>query len=153
MGWIGSRLRLDETESRRIARQFALLVGLVAASTYLPAFLTGGPTDATPLITAGLCAVVFMWLIRRQALERARVQERLRSVSLELARQHEFLGELSPIERLQDCLDFIVQTTTDRLGCRRVSVMLPDESGVILHIAAACPRRSSRPPGCPSGRG
>lgn len=138
MGWTRPRLRLEKKDSRRLAWQLALLVGLVVASTYLPAYLTGGPTDATALVTAGLCLVVFLWVIRRHGIERAAVQERLRVVSNELARQNEFLSELSPLEGLQDCLDFIVQTTANRLRCRRVSVMMPDENGVALRIAAAC---------------
>ncbi|MCY2928646.1 MAG: HD domain-containing protein [Planctomycetota bacterium] len=137
MGWTRARLRLDKKESRRIAFQLMLLVGLVAASTYAPAILTGGPTDATPLVAAGLCAVVFMWVIRRHVLEKAAVRQRLQSVSDELARQHEFLGELSPLDRLQDCLEFVVQATAQRLRCRRVSVMLPDADNNTLRIVAA----------------
>lgn len=68
-----------------------------------------------------------------QQLER-RVEER----TARLRGLYQFVAGLNALERLRDVAELVVSTAAETLQSRRVSLMLPDETGEHLIIAAAC---------------
>lgn len=101
------------------------------------AWYFGGPVLNTIFVITALVAVIMLSLINSQTDERARSRRRLRELRREQAEQHEFLKKLSPMQTLDECMDFIVNSSVERLRCKRVSIMLADEAGEYLYIAAS----------------
>jgi hypothetical protein len=107
------------------------LTGLVAYQVHTPA-------SQAVFIMTGLLTGAMLLLINTHSNQRNRDRLELARLHDDLEQQHEFLKELGPIGNMQDCLEYIVNSAAGRLACRRVSVMLPDETFQWLHIAAAC---------------
>jgi len=101
------------------------------------AWYFGGPVLNTIFVITALVAVIMLLLINSQTDERARSRRRLRELRREQAEQHEFLKKLSPLQTLDECMDYIVNSSIERLRCKRVSIMLADEAGEYLYIAAS----------------
>ncbi len=117
-------------------RASVLLLAAVIAEG-VAAWHFGGPVLNTIFIITSLAAVLIFSLINSQTDERARSRRRLRELRREQAEQHEFLKKLSPLGALDDCLEYIVKAAAERLQCERVSIMLADEVGEYLYIAAS----------------
>ena len=115
----------------------SILLVLAVAIEGGAAWWFGGAVLTTIFIVTGLVAVVVLLVINSQTDERTRSRRRLRELRHEQAEQHEFLKKLSPLESLDECLNYIVDSSIERLHCRRVSIMLADEAGEYLYIAAA----------------
>ncbi len=113
-----------------------LLTGATAAAG-VAAYMMGGPASRTALIMTGLISVILLLMINSHSNRQARTRAQLIQYQQELARQHEFLRKLSPLEGLSECLDYVVESTAEQLRCRRVSIMLADEKGEHLVIAAS----------------
>ena len=101
------------------------------------AWYFGGPVLKTIFVITALVAVIMLSLINSQTDERARSRRRLRELRREQAEQHEFLKKLSPMQTLDECMDFIVNSSIERLRCKRVSIMLADDACEYLYIAAS----------------
>ena len=117
--------------------QLGFLLMLLTPAAAVIADLIGRPVGQTVFVTTALTTVLVLLLVNARVSERARTKLRLIHLHQELAEQHEFLRELSPLDSLDGCLSQIVGSASSRLRCRRVSIMLLDEAGEYLHIAAA----------------
>ena len=115
----------------------SILLVLAVATEGAAAWYFGGAVLSTIFIMTGLVAVIMLSLINSQTDERERSRHRLRQLRREQAEQHEFLKKLSPLDSLDECLEYIVDSAIERLRCGRVSVMLADEAGEYLYIAAS----------------
>ncbi len=62
-----------------------------------------------------------------------RVQERTASIT----RLHQFVSDMSRLDRLDQVGELVVKTAAEMLDSRRVSLMIPDSSGEYLTILAA----------------
>ncbi len=118
-----------------IRASFLLVFGVVL--TGLTAYFLGGPVGKTIFLMTSLIVAIILLVINSYSNEQARSRQRLAQLRQELAEQHEFLKDLSPLDTLDKCLDHIVTNAALRLRCRRVSVMMPDKTGTHLYIAAA----------------
>ena len=65
------------------------------------------------------------------------LEDRVRERTEAIQRLHAFLSELSGIDTVEAMARLIVQTVSEMLQSRRVSLMLPDPNGEYLTIAAA----------------
>ncbi len=101
------------------------------------AWYFGGPVLKTIFVVTALVAVIMLSLINSKTDERARSRRRLRELRREQAEQREFLKKLSPLQDLDECMEFIINSSIERLRCKRISIMLADESGKYLYIAAS----------------
>ncbi len=115
----------------------SILLVLAVAIEGGAAWYFGGAVLNTVFIMTGLVAVIMLSLINSHTDERARSRRRLMQLHKEQAEQHEFLRKLSPLDTLEECLTYIVDSTIERLRCGRVSVMLCDEAGQYLYIASS----------------
>jgi len=115
----------------------SILLVLAVAVEGAAAWWFGGAVLTTIFIMTGLVAVIILLLINSRTDEQTRSRRRLLELRREQAEQHEFLKKLSPLEGLDECLEYIVDNSIERLHCHRVSVMLADEAGEHLYIAAA----------------
>ena len=114
-----------------------VLIALAAAFAAV-AYVIGGPAGQTLFVMTGLITAVLLLLINAHSNEQARGRVLLAQLRRELAQQHDFLKDLSPLDSLRDCMNHIVTGAAERLGCRRVSVMLVDDDRRYLRVAAAC---------------
>jgi hypothetical protein len=114
---------------------FFLILGTAAVG--VAAHLFGGATSRVVFMMTGLVTVILLLVINSYSNMQARSRLRLEQLHQELSEQHEFLKELSPLDSLQDCLEYIVKNASERLRCRRVSIMLADDDHRYLRIAAA----------------
>lgn len=117
--------------------QAVLLFALVTAAGGVVAAVAGGEVSRTVFLMTAL-AVAVLLLLNAYSNEKARTSALLAERHREMAEQHEFLRALSPIDSLPECLDYIISSASERLRCRRVSIMLADEHGDYLSIAASC---------------
>ncbi len=115
----------------------SILLVLAVAIEGAAAWYFGGAVLNTIFVMTGLVAVIMLSLINSRTDERERSRHRLQQLRREQAEQHEFLKKLSPLDSLDECLEYIVDSAIERLRCRRVSVMLADEAGEYLYIAAS----------------
>ena len=99
--------------------------------------VVGGDIGRMVFIVTGLGTVATLMIINVANNLRARTRRRLVQLHHELAEQHEFLKELSPLGSLSECAEHIVRSACARLRCKRVSVMLADENHENLYIVAA----------------
>jgi len=110
----------------------AVMVGILltgAATAWV-----GGHVAKMVSLAISLVSIALLLLISSYSNQRALLSR----LQKELAEQQAFIQELSPLDSVQQCLDYIVNSAASRLRCRRVSIMLPDERAEYLYIAAAC---------------
>lgn len=118
-----------------VRASFLLLLALAVEAAL--AWWIGGPVFETIFIVTALASVIIFSIINTQTNEQERNRHRLLQFHREQAEQQEFLRKLSPLESLEDCLQYVVDEAADRLRCDRVSIMLADEEGTHLFIAAS----------------
>jgi len=103
------------------------------------AWIIGGPVAKSVFVMTAVVTIVLLLVINSHSNnEKARTRHQLAQLHKELAQQHEFLKELSPLDSLEKCLGHIVETSAQRLRCERVSIMMPNDTNEYLYIAAAC---------------